>query len=235
MKKRILIVEDEEELCITLGDRLRREEYDVDFALDGSTGWKKISSSSYDLIILDIMLPAKSGLDVCMTARRDGIVTPILFLTAKGQTVDRIIALKMGADGYLVKPFDSLELLAHVEALLRFPRTPSANGGAHFVQFGSMTLDLRKGHVIQNGNLINLTAKEFQLLRYFTEHPGVTIPREELLSHVWDLMPGTMTRTVDMHIATLRHKLGQSPNIPQIIETVPHLGYRFTADVRAVE
>jgi two-component system alkaline phosphatase synthesis response regulator PhoP len=235
MKKRILLVEDEEALCITLGDRLRREGYEVDFALDGSTGLEKINSSFFDLIILDIMLPVKSGLDLCLAARRNRIATPILFLTAKSQTVDRIIGLKMGADDYLAKPFDSLELLAHVEALLRFPRTANGKGSADYVQFDSMTLDLRKAQVTHNGNSINLTTKEFQLLRYFIEHPGVTISREELLSQVWDLKPGTITRTVDMHIASLRHKLEYCPRSPQIIETVPHLGYRFTAEVRAVE
>jgi two-component system, OmpR family, alkaline phosphatase synthesis response regulator PhoP len=234
MGKRILIVEDEEALCITLGDRLHREGYEVDFAFDGLAGLEKINSSSFDLIILDVLLPAKSGLDVCMSARRDKITTPILFLTAKSQTVDRIIGLKLGADDYLTKPFDSLELIARVEALLRFPRTANGKSASDYVQFDSMTLDLRKAQVLNNGNLINLTTKEFQLLRYFTEHPGVTISREELLSHVWDFKPGTITRTVDMHIASLRHKLECSSRNPQIIETVPHLGYRFTAEVRAL-
>ena len=232
MEKRILIVEDEEDLIMTLGDRLRREGYEVDVASDGLAGAEKISSSSYDLIILDIMLRGKSGLDLCVEARRDGISTPILFLTAKSHTVDRIIGLKLGADDYLVKPFESLELLARVEALLRFPRNTNGKGGADYVHFDSMTLDLRRAQVSNNGNLINLTTKEFQLLRYFTEHPGVTISRDELLSSVWELKPGTITRTVDMHVASLRHKLECSPKGPQIIETVPHLGYRFSAEVR---
>ena len=235
MEKRILIVEDEEALCITLGDRFRREGYEVEVAFDGLTGLEKINSSSFDLIILDIMLPAKSGLDLCLAARREKIATPILFLTAKSQTVDRIIGLKMGGDDYLVKPFDSWELLARVEALLRFPRTANARGNSDYVQFDSMTLDLRKAQIVHNGNIINLTNKEFQLLRYFIEHPGVTISREELLSRVWDLKPGTITRTVDMHVASLRQKLECSPKTPQIIETVPHLGYRFAAEVKAVD
>jgi two-component system alkaline phosphatase synthesis response regulator PhoP len=232
MVKRILIVEDEEALCITLGDRLRREGYEVDFAFDGLTGLERVTSSSFDLIILDIMLPAKSGLDVCMSARRNKIITPILFLTAKNQTVDRVIGLKMGADDYLTKPFDSSELIARIEALLRFPRAARSPSNSDYVQFDSMTLDLRKAQVLHNGNLINLTTKECQLLRYFTEHPGVTISREELLLHVWDFKPGTITRTVDMHIASLRHKLESSSRTPKMIETVPHLGYRFTAEVR---
>jgi DNA-binding response OmpR family regulator len=122
-----------------------------------------------------------------------------------------------------------------VEALLRFRRTANSKDTSAVVQFDSMTLDLRKGQIHQNGNIISLTTKEFQLLRYFTEHPGKTISREELLSRVWDLKPGTMTRTVDMHIASLRQKLECSPKSPQIIETVPHLGYRFMAEVKPVE
>ena len=203
MQKHILIVEDEENLRVTLGDRLRREGYEVEVALDGLVGLEKIMSSSFDLIILDVMLPARSGLDVCVSSRRAGITTPILFLAARSQTVDHIIGLKLGADDYIAKPFDSMELLAHVEALVRFPRAASAKGSSEYVQFESMTLDLRKGHITQNGNIITLTTKEFQLLRYFTEHPGVPISREELLLRVWDLKPGTMTRTVDMHVANV--------------------------------
>jgi len=232
MEKRILIVDDAEELCMTLGDRLRLEGYEVEFASDGLTGFEKITTSSFDLIILDIMLPERSGLDLCIAVRREGIATPILFLTARCQTVDRIIGLKLGADDYISKPFDSMELLAHVEALLRWPRTGRVKGGSDHVQFDSFTLDLRKGQIVHNGSVINLTTKEFQLLRYFTEHPGMTISREELLSRVWDHKPGTVTRTVDMHIASLRQKLEHDPKNPQIIETVPHLGYRFTAPVK---
>ncbi len=235
MDKRILVVEDEEALCITLGDRLRREGYEVEFASDGLTGFDKITSSSFDLIIMDIMLPARSGLDLCIAARREGIVAPILFLTARSQTVDRIIGLKIGGDDFLSKPFDAMELLARVEALLRWPRNGPVKGNPASVQLDAMTLDLRKGQIVQDGRVVNLTTKEFQLLRYFTEHPGVTISREDLLSRVWDLKPGTMTRTVDMHIASLRQKLEHDPKNPQMIETVPHLGYRFIAHVKPSE
>jgi two-component system alkaline phosphatase synthesis response regulator PhoP len=235
MEKRILIVEDEEALCMTLGDRLRREGYDVDVAFDGATGSEKISSASFDLIILDIMLPERNGLDLCVDARRDGISNPILFLTARTQTVDRIIGLKLGADDYLTKPFDSLELVARVQALLRFPRSANTKTSSDYVQFDSMILDMRKAQITQNGNVIGLTTKEFQLLRYFIEHPGTTISREELLLHVWDFKPGTITRTVDMHVASLRHKLEYLPKNPQIIETVPHLGYRFVMDVKPLD
>ena len=235
MEKRILIVDDDEELCMTLGDRLRQEGYDVEFASDGLTGFDKIITSSFDLIILDIILPERSGLDVCIAARHEGIATPILFLTARSQMVDRIIGLKVGADDYLSKPFESMELLARVEALLRWPRTGHVKRNRDFVRFDAMTLDLRKGQIVQNGSIVNLTTKEFQLLRYFTEHPGETISREELLSRVWDLKPGTMTRTVDMHIASLRQKLEHDLKNPRMIETVARLGYRFTAHVKASE
>jgi two-component system, OmpR family, alkaline phosphatase synthesis response regulator PhoP len=233
MSKRILIVEHEEALCLTLGDRLRREGYQVAFASDGLAGFDKIATSSFDLIILNVMLPGRSGLDLCMTARSEGIATPILFLTAKSQPIDRVIGLKVGGDDCLSTPFDSMELLARVEALLRWPRNGHVNGGSNQVQFDSFTLDLRRGQIFHNGTEISLTTKEFQLLRYFTEHPSMTISREELLFRVWDHKSGTFTRTVDMHIASLRRKLEDDPKNPKIIETVPHLGYRFTSPVKS--
>jgi two-component system alkaline phosphatase synthesis response regulator PhoP len=230
MSKSILVVEDEEHLCITLSDRLRREGYQVEWASDGAEGIEKITHSSFDLIILDIMLPRVSGLDVCMAARREGVVTPILFVTARSQTVDRIIGLKLGGDDYIAKPFDTMELLARVEALLRWPRTGHVAHTPDYLQFESITLDLRKRQVVRNGSIIHVTSKEFQLLRYLAERPGVAISREELLLNVWDHKPGTLTRTVDIHIASLRQKLEEDPRNPQLIETVPHFGYQLVSD-----
>ena len=232
MSKRILVVEGEEELGSALADRLRREGYEVEFASDEKTGLEKISTSSFDLIILDIMLPVRSGLDLCVAARSEGVTAPILFLTARSRPIDSVIGLKLGGDDCISKPFDAMELLARVEALLRWPRNGHANGGSEHVRFGSFTLDLRRGEVVHDGKVINLTTKEFQLLRYLIEHPSTAISREELLFSVWGHKPGTVTRTVDMHIASLRQKLELDAKNPQIIETVPHLGYRFTAPVR---
>lgn len=230
MNERILIVEDEDELCMTLGDRLRSEGYAVDIAVDGLTGLEKATSLPFDLMILDIMLPGRSGLDLCSEIRRSGMGTPILLLTARSQTVDKVVGLKMGADDYVTKPFDTLELMARVEALLR--RTPgnssNANsGGPEIYRCGSIVLDVRRTKVTHDGKLVNLTAREFHLLRYFAEHLGTTVSRDELLLRVWGHQAGTFTRTVDVHVASLRRKLEVLPKKPEIIITVPGIGYRL--------
>ena len=183
-------------------------------------------------VVLDMMLPGRSGLDLCVAARNEGVTAPILFLTARNRPIDSVIGLKLGGDDCLSKPFDPMELLARVEALLRWPRNGHAKAGPDHVRFDSFTLDLRRGQIVHNGKVINLTTKEFQLLRYLTEHPSTAISREELLFSVWGHKPGTMTRTVDMHVASLRQKLEHDPKNPQIIETVPHLGYRFAVAVK---
>jgi two-component system alkaline phosphatase synthesis response regulator PhoP len=230
MNQNILIVEDEEELCMTLGDRLRSEGYVVDVAIDGRAGLEKATRLPFDLIILDIMLPFRSGLDLCTDIRRAGMATPILLLTARSQTVDKVVGLKLGADDYVTKPFDTLELMARVEALLR--RTPNKSGAAQsngldIYRLGSLVLDIRRGTATQDGEPVILTAREFLLLRYFVEHEGDTISRDELLREVWGHKEGTLSRTVDVHVASLRQKLEPSPKKPEIIITVPGVGYRF--------
>jgi two-component system alkaline phosphatase synthesis response regulator PhoP len=230
MNENILIVEDEEALRMTLQDRLRSEGYVVDFAVDGEEGTEKATQLPFDLIILDIMLPRRSGLDVCMDIRRAGLATPILLLTARGQTSEKVVGFKLGADDYVTKPFDTLELMARIEALLR--RAPTKTGasiagstGIH--QFGSITLDIRGTQVTRDGQAVYLTAREFQLLRYFVEHQGVTLSRDELLREVWGHEAGTFTRTVDVHVASLRQKLERFPKKPEIILTISGLGYKF--------
>jgi two-component system alkaline phosphatase synthesis response regulator PhoP len=230
MNENILIVEDEEALRMTLGDRLRSEGYVVDFASDGEQGTQKATQLPFDLIILDIMLPRRSGLDICMDIRRAGLATPILLLTARGQTGDKVAGFKLGADDYVTKPFDSLELMARVEALLR--RAPAKGGGAGLMgngiyQFGSIQVDVRGTQVTRDGQRVYLTAREFELLRYFIEHQGATLSRDELLREVWGHETGTFTRTVDVHVASLRQKLERLPKKPEIIATVPGLGYKF--------
>ena len=232
MSKHILMVEDEEELCLTLGDRLRSEGYLVDVAMDGKAGLEKATQSPFDLIILDIMLPHRSGLDLCTEIRRTGQDTPILLLTARSQTVEKIVGLKLGADDYVTKPFDTLELMARVEALLRRRAGGSEairSAGGDNYQIGSLLIDARRARVSCNGQPVTLTAREFQLLRYFAEHPGVDLSRDELLEQVWGHMAGTFTRTVDMHVASLRQKLEPFPKRPEMIITVPGVGYRFQA------
>ncbi len=225
MERRILLVEDEPGLVIALRDRLRSEGHAVDSALDGQTGLEMASGAVYDLIVLDLMLPRKSGMDVCRELRQRGVATPILMLTARGQTVDKVAGLKAGADDYLTKPFEMAELLARVEAMLRRAPAPGATGDVY--QFGGIRVDLRRTEVTRNGKPVTLSAKEFQLLRYLVEHRGATVSRETLLSEVWGYGGVTSSRTVDVHVAWLRQKLEEDSRQPRWILTVHGLGYRM--------
>ncbi|MBK8301920.1 MAG: response regulator transcription factor [Pyrinomonadaceae bacterium] len=224
---KILLVEDEKGLIITLTDRLASEGFDVVSAVDGKEGYDLASSESFDLIILDVMLPKKNGYDVCRDLRQKGVSTPILMLTAKGETIDKVLGLKLGADDYLTKPFEVIELLARVEALLR--RSPgkadTAVNGAF--RFGDIGIDFKKAEVTRNNTPVDLSAMEFRLLQFFIENRGTVHSRDDLLDAVWgyDAMP--TTRTVDVHIAWLRQKLEENPRHPQFIQTVHGMGYKF--------
>ena len=224
MNENILLVEDEEPLRITLGDRLRSEGYSIDFAGDGDEGFDKATRLPFDLFILDVMLPHRNGFDLCRDIRQAGLATPILLLTARGQTAEKVVGLKLGADDYVTKPFDTLELMARVEALLR--RAPTRFGQG-ILNFGSIRMDVRGTQVTRDGHPVHLSAREFQLLRYFAEHPGATLSRGELLREVWGYEEGTFTRTVDVHVASLRQKLEKDPKKPQTIATIPGAGNRF--------
>jgi len=211
---------------MTVGDRLRNEGYAVDCAANGDEGFEKATQLPFDLIILDIMLPKRSGFDVCKGIREAGLITPILMLTARGQTSDKVNGLKIGADDYVTKPFNMLELVARVEALLRrAPIRPAAQTGA--LDFGSVHVDLVGTEATREGEPVNLSAREFQLLRYFIEHRGATISRDELLKQVWGYSADMYTRTVDVHVASLRQKLEDDPKQPKFILTVQGLGYKF--------
>src|ERR1022692_1978472 len=237
MERRILLVEDEPGLVMTLGDRLRSEGHRVESAADGQTGLDMACDAAFDLIILDIMLPRKNGMDVCRDLRQRGVSTPILMLTARGQTVDKVVGLKIGADDYLTKPFEMMELLARVEALLR--RAPAFGAAGDVYQFGAIHLDVRRTEVTRHGKPVTLSAKECQLLRYraehrgttvlryLAEHRGTTVSRETLLSEVWGYGGVTSSRTVDVHVAWLRQKLEEDAHQPQWILTVHGLGYRL--------
>jgi two-component system alkaline phosphatase synthesis response regulator PhoP len=225
--RRILLVEDEPGLVMTLCDRLRSEGYQVESAADGPSGLEQASTAAFDLIILDIMLPRKNGLDVCRDLRQRGIATPILMLTARGQTVDKVVGLKIGADDYLTKPFEMMELLARVEVLLRRAPPASAAAAGDVYQFGPIRVDLRRTEVQRHGKPVALSAKEFQLLRYLLEHRGTTVSRETLLSEVWGYGGVTSSRTVDVHVAWLRQKLEEDAHQPQWILTVHGLGYKL--------
>jgi two-component system alkaline phosphatase synthesis response regulator PhoP len=224
---RVLLVEDEKGLILTLTDRLRSEGFDVDVASDGVTGFEKALGGNYDIILLDVMLPEKNGYDICRDLRQKGIATPVLMLTAKGETIDKVLGLKLGADDYLTKPFEVLELLARIEALLR--RSPSTtNGRSHdSIRFGDITIDFKRAEVTRGHESIDLSAMEFKLLQHLIENRGVVHSRDQLLDAVWgyDAMPST--RTVDVHIAWLRQKLESNPKRPHFIQTVHGMGYKF--------
>jgi two-component system, OmpR family, alkaline phosphatase synthesis response regulator PhoP len=226
---RLLLVEDEPGLVMTLTDRLTSEGYDVESAMDAHRALDMATSGSFDAILLDVMLPGGNGFDICRTLRQRGIQAPVLMLTARGQVVDKVVGLKLGADDYLVKPFEMAELLARVEALLRRSNTsftpPAANADAF--RFADISIDFRRAEVVKGGQVLELSAREFKLLRYFIEHPGAVLSRDELLNEVWGYNAMPSTRTVDVHVAWLRQKLEDNPRHPEHIHTVHGLGYKF--------
>lgn len=224
MNENILLVEDEDALRTTLGDRLRGEGYVVDTAKDGEEGMEKVTTAPFDLLILDVMLPYRSGFDLCRDIRQAGLATPILFLTARNEVLDKVVGFKLGGDDYVTKPFEAAELLARVEALLR--RAPAQAGrGVH--QIGSLRVDVGRKEVTRDGKPIYLSGREFQLLRYLMERAGKTISRAELLRAVWGYDAGAYTRTVDVHIFSLRQKVEEEPSRPELIITVAGVGYKF--------
>ncbi len=223
--KRLLLVEDEPGLVLTLRDRLTREGYSVDTSADGESGLERAAGEAFDLVLLDVMLPRINGLDVLRELRKRGIETPVIMLTAKGQIADKVVGLKLGADDYVTKPFEMMELLARIEAKLRrAPLTPHPTEG---YQFGEVRVDFRRAEVTRAGAPLELSAREFQLLKYFIEHRGATLTREELLNEVWGYNAMPSTRTVDVHVAWLRQKIEPNSRHPQYVLTVHGMGYKF--------
>jgi len=225
-RRRVLLVEDEPSLVLTLEDRLRSEDYEVEVASDGERGLELALSGRFDLVILDLMLPKKSGLDVCRDLRRHDLRVPVLMLTARSQVVDKVVGLKIGADDYLTKPFDMLELLARIETLLRRARSPIEPGTGSYL-FGDVRIDFERGEVLRDGQPVDLSALEFRLLAYFVEQRDKVLSRDLLLDEVWGYSATPQTRTVDVHVAALRHKLEPLPAKPRYIHTVRGRGYRF--------
>ena len=226
MSGTILLVEDEAALRMTLGDRLRKEGYVVDCAGDGEEGLQKATQQPFDLIVLDVMLPRLDGFEVCRHLRDAGRDTPVLMLTARDRTADKVAGLRGGADDYVTKPFKMPELLARVGALLR--RVPARVGPPpDIVEFGRVRVDLRATEVTRDGAAVNLSAREMQLLRFFLSNPNATLTRDELLARVWGYHRAMFTRTVDVHVASLRQKLENDPKRPVFIQTVQRVGYKF--------
>jgi two-component system alkaline phosphatase synthesis response regulator PhoP len=223
--KRLLLVEDEPGLVLTLTDRLAREGYDVQSTGDGESGLARAATEPFDLLLLDVMLPRLGGFDVLRELRKQGVDIPVIMLTARGQVVDKVVGLRLGADDYVTKPFEMVELLARVEAKLR--RTPVKRPAADGYQFGDIQMDFRRAEVTKGGVPLDLSAREFQLLRYFIEHRGATLSRDELLNEVWGYNAMPSTRTVDVHIAWLRQKIESNSRHPQYILTVHGMGYKF--------
>ena len=225
-RRRILLVEDEPSLVLTLVDRLKSEGYEVESAQDGDQGFELGLRGAFDLIVLDVALPGRGGFDVLRDLRQKRVETPVLMLTARGQVMDRVLGLKLGADDYLPKPFDMMELLARIEAVLRRKQgTASVSAGSY--AFGEVRVDFRRAEVSSGGRALELSSLEFKLLRYFIEHRGALLSRQELLEKVWGYPAVLQTRTVDVHVASLRQKIEPHPGKPEHIVTVHRMGYRF--------
>jgi len=220
----ILIAEDEPAMASGLRDNLEFEGYVVRVACDGEEALASAAESPPDLILLDLMLPRRNGLDVCRELRRRGLSIPIIMLTARSQETDKVVGLELGADDYVTKPFSVRELMARVHVQLR--RIASEGSVEHF-RFGEIELDFKRHHAARDGRLLHLTAREFDLLRYFVRRRGETVSRDELLDKVWGMGAYPLSRTVDNHIAKLRQKIERLPADPEYLITVHGLGYKF--------
>jgi len=227
--RRVLVVEDEEDLVFTLRDLLVSEGYDVETTGSGEQGFQMAVERPFDLLLLDVMLPDRNGFDVCRSLRESGCETPILMLTARTQVIDRVLGLRLGADDYLAKPFDPMELLARMEALQR--RLPGRLASrSKLLRFGSVEVDFRSAEVRKDGQVVEMSAREYELLRYLLENRGAIISRRQLLRDVWGYDSRVFTRTVDVHVCSLRQKLEDDPRNPRYLVTVRGLGYKCLAN-----
>lgn len=228
---RILIVEDEPNMRLGLKDNLEFEGYEADFAEDGAQGLKKILENSYSLILLDVMLPGMSGFEVCKSARKQGITTPIILLTAKGEEMDKVLGLELGADDYVTKPFSLRELLARIKAILRRGETSgtTAQTKETAVKIGRLEFNFHAYSANCNGQPVQMTHKEYEIVKYLWEHKNETVSRDMLLKNIWGYGEAPTTRTVDNFILKLRQRIETDPNNPQIILTVHGIGYKLVS------
>ena len=224
--KRILLVEDEAAFAVGTIDRLESEGYRVEWARTGPAGYEAALAQPFDLIVLDIMLPGRNGFDICRDLRRDGVNAPLMMLTARGEVVDRVVGLKLGADDYVQKNCEPMELMARIEALLRRSGSVAAASPEH-TEFGSVRVDLRRHEVTREGKPLTLSPVEFRLLEYLIARRGAVVSREELLENVWGLRGDTLSRTVDVHIAGLRKKIEADSRYPRYLLTVKGAGYKL--------
>ena len=222
---KVLIVEDDEAMAVALRDGFGYEGYEVTVARDGAEGMKQATERAHDLIILDVMLPKVSGLDILKRVRGDGNAVPVIMLTARGQEIDKVLGLRLGADDYVTKPFSFMELMARVEALLR--RAGGHSDQLESFTFGNVEVNFRRHEAHKGGEPIDLSPREFKILQYLVEHRNEVLPRDRLLNAVWGYESIPFTRTVDMHIAKLRKKIEDTPVDPRFIVTVHGVGYKF--------
>lgn len=225
MKSRILFAEDEPAFAIGLLDRLESEGYQVEWVKTGPAAEARALKPGFDLIVLDIMLPGKNGFDLCRDLRRDGVRTPILMLTARGEVLDRVLGLKLGADDYVQKNAEPLELMARIEAVLR--RSGAAEAFSGHAAFGNVRVELASHEVIRSGRRIPLSPVESRLVEYLLHRRGQVVSREELLQNVWSFEGDTLSRTVDVHIAAVRKKIETDPRYPRFLLTVKGAGYKL--------
>ena len=225
MANRVLVVEDDEATAYALRDGLEYEGYSVLVATDGSTAARLVEEEHPDLVLLDVMLPEMSGLDVCKQIRTNNNDVPIIMLTARGQEVDKVLGLKLGADDYVTKPFSFMELMARVEAVLR--RTSARAELANAYDFGDVRLDFRTLEATKGGKTLDLSPLEFKLMKFFIDHRQQVVTRDQMLKEVWNSHNTIFTRTVDMHVAKLRKKIEDFPNHPRYIITIYGVGYKF--------
>ena len=226
MRKKILIIEDEEDLVKGLKLNLADEEYEVDWASDGLEGLRKALQETPDLIILDIMLPEKNGLEVCRELRQKNIGIPIIMLTAKGEEIDKVVGLEIGADDYITKPFSVRELLARLKAHLR-RADREANTLPGMYSFGDVEIDFAHFKARRKGKELDLTSIEMEILKYLIAHRGEVVTRDDLLDKIWGYDSYPTTRTIDNHILKLRKKIEEDPAHPRYILSVYGGGYRF--------
>jgi DNA-binding response OmpR family regulator len=227
-KVRILIVEDEPAMVAALRDNFEYDGFDVVTAADGRAGLEQVYATDPDLVLLDVMMPHMSGLEVCKAIRSSRPSLPIIMLTARGQEIDKVVGLELGADDYVTKPFSVRELIARVRTVLRRAERPAQLRSES--RFGDVTVDLRGTEVRRAGKRVDLSIKEFSLLAYLIAHAGETLSRDRLLNDVWGQENYPSTRTIDTHIAHLRQKLEARPENPRFIVTVHGMGYKFVEE-----
>jgi two-component system, OmpR family, alkaline phosphatase synthesis response regulator PhoP len=225
---KVLVVEDDPAILRTLADNLKFEKHDVLTAMDGETAYRIHRSQQPDLIVLDLMLPKMSGLELCRKLRTEGVQIPILMLTARSEEADRVLGLDLGADDYVTKPFSVAELMARIRALLR--RATSVAERPTALKFGRVEVDFKRYAARRRGKTVEMTRKEFEILQLLASRRGNVVTREELLNEVWGMESFPVTRTVDNHIAGLRAKLEPNPAEPVYIQTVYGVGYKFVDD-----